>query len=521
MPRLAWRTDADGFAFVNSWTFDATERQALNAAAQPIVWPAIGTVAPLVVPIDPLFGTIALVAAANAAIALGPLPTYGMCGGMAYASADYWLAKAALPRGAHQNDQPTRGNPTGAALRNMIWQRLLDSLAQGGTLMRTLEWSLVLNQVPWKIGEITIGGGMPGLLARTKPEWDLVKKTIDAGRPCPIGLIYTTRSVWDQHQILAYGYEDPGDGTGKLLVYDSNNPHQFGDTLQNEVTLDFNNPSGLVATSPGDSLGGVLAGFFVTNYQPVVPAPGLATSHGQFLKWANTATNWFVGYGARMGIADTAELTALGGTAADVRSTTMSDPGITTRPRDNALLRERSDARVFLYQGGAPFHVPDPAWLARFGGWQAVRVVPDNTLQQFAGAPDDGTLLREWSDAKVYRIESGTKRWVVSPTELNKWGGFPTVRLVPDGALAVFPDGQPLGPPAPSPGQPPAFVIVPDVVQDFRQQASSAIRAAGLVPRFMGSTGRNTHVVSTVPHAGTMVQAGSTVILRMASGTPL
>jgi len=31
MPILAWRTDADGYMFENSWTFDARERAALSA----------------------------------------------------------------------------------------------------------------------------------------------------------------------------------------------------------------------------------------------------------------------------------------------------------------------------------------------------------------------------------------------------------------------------------------------------------------------------------------------------------
>jgi hypothetical protein len=67
------------------------------------------------------------------------------------------------------------------------------------------------------------------------------------------------------------------------------------------------------------------------------------------------------------------------------------------------------------------------------------------------GPPDDGTLLREWSDPKVYRIMSGQRRWVTSPAELAKYGGFPTVRLVPDGALNSIPVGPPL--PEPNPGE--------------------------------------------------------------------
>jgi len=33
-------------------------------------------------------------------------------------------------------------------VRDMIWQRLIDSLTTGGALSKTLEWSLILNQIP-------------------------------------------------------------------------------------------------------------------------------------------------------------------------------------------------------------------------------------------------------------------------------------------------------------------------------------------------------------------------------------
>jgi len=68
--------------------------------------------------------------------------------------------------------------------------------------------------------------------------------------------------------------------------------------------------------------------------------------------------------------------------------------------------------------------------------------VPDKTINAFAGLPEEGTLLREWSDAKVYRMMSGKRRWVTTPVELQKWGGFPSVRVVPDKALNAIQAGQ-------------------------------------------------------------------------------
>jgi hypothetical protein len=148
--------------------------------------------------------------------------------------------------------------------------------------------------------------------------------------------------------------------------------------------------------------------------------------------------------GARMPIASSAELSALGGSAASVRATGAPFAPTTARPRDGALFRERTSTAVVLYAGGAPFSIPDTIWLNRFGGAGRVRVVPDNTIAAFNGLPNEGTLLREWSDARVWRMMGGVRRWIRTPDELNKWGGFPSVRLVPDGALAGIPAGQPL-----------------------------------------------------------------------------
>jgi hypothetical protein len=201
---------------------------------------------------------------------------------MIYASLDYWHARVPLPRGAHVTDQPTRTLPSGILLRDFIWFRLVDSLRQGGALQRTLEWSLLLNQVPSPIG------GAGALRSLTSLEWNKVKGFIDAGVPCPIGLIYTGRDVWDQHQILVYGYEDPGNGTGTMYVYDCNYPKPYGDTSHSTVTLDFTGAS-LVATTPSDETD-TLAGFFCTQYMRVSPPRGLATSFGQFVSWPGASS---------------------------------------------------------------------------------------------------------------------------------------------------------------------------------------------------------------------------------------
>ena len=234
------------------------------------------------------------------------------------------------------------------------------------------------------------------------------KQPSTAAGPCPIGLIFTTRDIWFQHQILVYGYDIIPNGA-RLHVYDSYFPHAFGETADDPkkdyLTFDLSGPV-LKATSPSDAFGGTLAGFFHTNYTPAAPPSNLATSFGEFITFDNVM-NWMTAYGAILPIANATELTALGGVPTDPRKANSPVPTTMPHPRDNALLRERSAAPVFLYQGGAPFWVPDPTQLMNFGGWSAVRVVPDKTIGQFAGFPINGTLIREFSDSHVFLCNNG------------------------------------------------------------------------------------------------------------------
>src|SRR5262245_46936633 len=129
------------------------------------------------------------------------------------------------------------------------------------------------------------------------------------------------------------------------------------------LTFDLSGPS-LRATSPND-LGSKLAGFFVTNYSPVLPPSGLDTSFGKFIPW-DGITIFMTAYGVVLRVANVSELSALGVMSSDPRQALLPMPATAPRPRDNALLREHSSAPVFIYQGGAPFHVPNLAQLMNF-----------------------------------------------------------------------------------------------------------------------------------------------------------
>ena len=369
---------------------------------------------------------------------VGPLPEYGLCGGMAYTALDHWNVRTPIARGAHGADQPARTAPAPSALRNSIWLRLLDSLGLGGVLQRTLEWSLLLNQIPRQFS-----GGAEGLRDRTLVEWDLLRSRIDAGTPWPVGLVFSNRDVWDQHQILVYGYQITAPGQATMFVYDNNSPFQFGATSHHEVTLDFRGPTLTASGLSSKSAASTLAGFFCSNYFPSAPV-GMAAAYGQFLTWIRRSPRgWSPTARGCRSPGSPSWWRSVAPSQRSARpaspSTLPSSPGRATGPSSGSAARLRSSSM----REGAPFAVTDATWLDRFGGPGRVRVVPDGTITAFIGPPDEGTLLREWSDDKVYRMMSGVRRWVRNPDDE---GGVVSVRVVPDGALAGIAVGPPIDP---------------------------------------------------------------------------
>jgi len=117
----------------------------------------------------------------------------------------------------------------------------------------------------------SMGGGAPELLRRTKDEWTKLKLYLEQGLPWPLGLVGPSDNPTENHQVLAYGYEDHGDGTGVIYLYDNNTPHQ-----EQALLVNFNGRT-LAADSSAWQQGGwaPLQGFFCSNYV-ANPSPPLA-----------------------------------------------------------------------------------------------------------------------------------------------------------------------------------------------------------------------------------------------------
>lgn len=185
--------------------------------------------------------------------------TYGMCGGMAYAALDYFRCGLPVPRGKSYMDHPNYDTPEGRLVRDYLWERQKQSFTINAPTL--LGWMIMLHiDLPF------VDDGPSWVLKKTIGEWKELKQYLDSGTPWPLCLIGTSRSPFDNHQVLAIGYDDPGDGTGTLYLYDSNAPDVVSVTK-----LDFRHEYLVAEESCPSPARGPLRGFFCGAYTPQIP----------------------------------------------------------------------------------------------------------------------------------------------------------------------------------------------------------------------------------------------------------
>lgn len=162
----------------------------------------------------------------------GKIKTRGRCGGMAFASLDFYYSKIAVPE-------------YGSALGDYIYRRSVNSIFTLSAF-KFLSWTVARDDCNLK------------LLRKSKiVEFPKLKKSIDKGNPVVLGLISGSKGsgITKHHQVVAYGYDQPSKDTIVVYIYDSNSPNQ-------EVLLES------LTNSPHfkASNGSMWRGFFVQNY---------------------------------------------------------------------------------------------------------------------------------------------------------------------------------------------------------------------------------------------------------------
>jgi hypothetical protein len=259
MPRTAFDPQVHGFAFVNSWQLDEVERQQLHEAfarhltrSRILGAAAFGWFGRFLVS----RGIEALRDRLESHLAQG----YGLCGGMCFAALDFYKRPdLPFPRGRDGDDQPASGK----ALRTYLWKRQLDSLASDGA--RALAWLITLKYLP----QVPLfRGGAAWLLDRSREEWAKLKNFVDADKPIPLGLVRDTENVYNNHQVLAIGYDETDEARGTIYLYDPNCPG-------GESSINITFGERLLDGRESCDVPWPLRGFYCEGYKPSDPTEAL------------------------------------------------------------------------------------------------------------------------------------------------------------------------------------------------------------------------------------------------------
>ena len=218
------------------------------------------------------------------AVVAGTPGKYGRCGGMAFSGLDFFLAGWPVDTA---NVKPESGD-----LRQYIWTRLLDSLDKNAATF--LEWIMVLHFLPAistvasgalgaaagsiggpvgaAIGAFLAGrddvlglGGADALLDKTRDDWRRLGRRLAGAAAWPIGFVYgDSLDPTDQHQVLAIGMIDHGDGTATLDIWDNNDG-----AMCRKLQIDFRGDE-LKVTSSNANLNAI-KGIICEDYEPKTP----------------------------------------------------------------------------------------------------------------------------------------------------------------------------------------------------------------------------------------------------------
>jgi hypothetical protein len=205
---------------------------------------------------------------------LGPIQigdaSNGLCGGMVFTALDYFQAGLSIPT---EIDLPSND-----LLYDYVVRRLVDSFDLPHGALQYL--ALMHPKYPDgcvvdKYGLLPIGRAWRMI----RQEWPQIKAALDAGKPCPLGLITVKsadiKKLKENHQVLAYGYDLVGDDL-TLYIYD---PNFHGDDNVN-MKLNISDPEHPVKVVYNPKR--TVFCFFKTNYKPSMP-PDKQTLPGRII----------------------------------------------------------------------------------------------------------------------------------------------------------------------------------------------------------------------------------------------
>jgi hypothetical protein len=193
---------------------------------------------------------------------------YGLCGGMDSAACDFYLAERTPPS---TNKVPRKGT----SLHRYLFQRQIDTFgAYGEYLVKLAYWMALPDDT------------IDGTQKRTHDEFEGIRSRLDDRIPVVLCLVYVgfdeTIKMWENHQVLAYQYEEALPNVVRIGIYDPNFPQlddvhikceriSVGSRLISRPSPRRVTVYGLRCTQVVRAKDRIVRGFFMMPYEPVVP----------------------------------------------------------------------------------------------------------------------------------------------------------------------------------------------------------------------------------------------------------
>lgn len=195
---------------------------------------------------------------------------YGLCGGMSSAAYDFTLAGRPVPASSDVPNQGTR-------MQRYLYRRQIDSLGPlGQAVVKVAQWTTLPDDT------------LLGTQRRTADEFALLHPRLDDTNLVVVALIYEragnmgelSKVIFNNHQVLAYAYQQELTGAFTIRVYDPNLPGRDDVVLQAQpvqlgTVASPNGPQAVMGLKTVEMLGGNfyqnVRGFFAMPYVPVQP----------------------------------------------------------------------------------------------------------------------------------------------------------------------------------------------------------------------------------------------------------
>jgi hypothetical protein len=151
--------------------------------------------------------------------------SWGLCGGMSFASRDYFEAGIGAPL--------QRANPTGEG--DPLFDYIVRRLAQSLNLNDIADFVKFSDPVYPDTDDPTLGDGRNWMMAHVA--WPQIRNVINGGHPCPIGIVIGNLPDVTHigHQVCAYAYQLRNQVL-TLWVYDPNSPDRDDITISLDIS---------------------------------------------------------------------------------------------------------------------------------------------------------------------------------------------------------------------------------------------------------------------------------------------